>query len=170
MSELVGKAPVELQETDQSEERTVLLGKEFVLFPHESTINIPDAETGEYDMEHSSSVTIIDPVTGFRLPLLIYGTHSFEGNSGMIGVDIKTKGLGRDLLTVRRKLRKKVFPFIASLRMSITPADGKSEEFIPKINSLVDGISFYLTSAVDSDGKGVGELKARLFSVTAEKS
>jgi hypothetical protein len=167
--EQIRKAGVNEGEVTQTNDRTVNLGEEFPLFPPESTINKPDTKTGEYDMQHFSSITVIDPENGFKLPLSIHAFHSFDTDSGSISVDVKTTRLGSDLLTTRRKLRrKKVIPFIGSLRLVVSSSTGKSEELIPEINPKVDGISFYLPQALNEAVSGVGELKGRLFSITAE--
>jgi hypothetical protein len=168
MAERVRRRQIETAAQIQATERTVNLGEEFLLFPTNATKNVPDTRTGEFDMEHYSTITVVDPVNGFRLPLSIHATHDFV-DEGVVSVDIRTTSLGSDLLTARRKLRrKKVIPFIASLRLVVSQGKRSSEELIPQINDKVNGISFYLPEALNESSDGVGELKGRLFSITAE--
>jgi hypothetical protein len=166
MAETVGVIPNELRAQQQTPEVVVEFGQPFPLFPLEVTKAKRNKVMDKDANGLQSSITILDPVTGFLLPLSINGVLAPDGS---FGIDIKTGKLGEDLLTRKGKLRRKVYPFIAGLRLTILVENRKQEELTPKVNPKTNGISFFLPNAFESIGiNEIKNIKGKLFSITAE--
>jgi hypothetical protein len=167
MTEPIGVIPNELRAQLEAPEVVVELGQPFPLFP----VSITRAEIDDYIEKDASGlvslITVLDPISGYCLPLSIQGVIADDGT---FGIDVETRKLGKDLLTNKGKFRKRnVYPFIASLRLTIGTEHRKKEELIPQINHEVNGISFFLPNALDSvEEDEVERFEGRLFSITAE--